>query len=168
MEEVDLEAVAAVADGRAIMSPGVLRHRAAMGLERFLTKKMGFEMIVLRRRRGSRSRSRCGNFLRSLDQHQHPVGRHLPLEDTDILDGVDDRRYHIRYDTPLEYTTSCGYEQHVGYHGQNQRSKAIIGHFYQLQFSEASFTEALAANRSHSYLLITVEDSWGSLMGMMI
>lgn len=106
MEEVDLEAVVAVADGRAIMSPGVLRHRAAMGLERLLTKKMGFEMTVLRRRRGirSRSRSRGGNFLRSLDQsrrgdflrsrsrsrredvprsHQHPVGRHLPLEDTD-------------------------------------------------------------------------------------
>ncbi|KAJ4859103.1 fip1 motif domain-containing protein [Trichoderma breve] len=62
----------------------------------------------------------------------------------------------------------CGYEQHVGYHGQDQRSIAITGHFYQLQFSEASFTEALAANRSHSYLLITVEDSWGGLMGMMI
>lgn len=94
VEEVDLEAVAAVVDGRAIMSPGVLRHRAAMGLERLLTKKMGFEMTVLRRRRGSRSRSRRGDFLRSLDQHQgdflrsldqhqHPVGRHLPLEDTD-------------------------------------------------------------------------------------
>lgn len=101
MEEVDLEVVAAVADGRTIMSPSVLRYRAAAGLGRLLVKKMdlgrllikkmdlgrllikmGFEMTAWRRG-GSGGGGGGRNVARGLTQHEHLIQRHLPLEYTD-------------------------------------------------------------------------------------